>query len=195
MKWFLPVLVLTVAISCGSDPLGACSGGDGGADLDCSYQSFDGANLEGVSLWEPSFEGASLRGANLEGATLMRPNFTRADLSGANLAGASLGDGRATAYQANLSGVNLSGAAVGSADLREADLRKADLQEAELMGADLSGANLEGANLRGAILYLADMRASFLSEAVLTGAKADKWTEWPLGFDPAVAGVIFRASD
>jgi len=45
-----------------------------------------------------------------------------------------------------------------------------------------SGANLRGVNLTGAILTGAD----------LTGAQADEDTQWPMGFDPVAAGVIFE---
>ena len=42
-------------------------------------------------------------------------------------------------------------------------------------GVNLWGANLAGANLRG---------------ANLRGARANEWTTWPAGFDPAAAGVV-----
>ena len=49
-------------------------------------------------------------------------------------------------------------------------------------GANLRGANLEGANLAGANL----------AGANLSKVEVDKETEWPLGFDPVAAGVIFE---
>ena len=45
-------------------------------------------------------------------------------------------------------------------------------EEADLFGANLTGANLTWANLNG--------------------AKADKDTRWPEGFDPVAAGVTFE---
>ncbi len=53
-----------------------------------------------------------------------------------------------------------------------ADLRRADLYEANLSGADLGGALLSGVNL--------------------IGARVNKNTTWPEGFDPKAAGVIFE---
>jgi hypothetical protein len=51
----------------------------------------------------------------------------------------------------------------------------------EFIITNLSGANLSGADLEGANLVGAD----------LGGAIADAETEWPEGFDPVAAGVIF----
>ena len=48
-------------------------------------------------------------------------------------------------------------------------------------GADLYEADLNGADLGGALL----------SRANLIGARANKNTVWPEGFDPVAAGVIF----
>jgi len=66
----------------------------------------------------------------------------------------------------------LSGAALSGADLTEANLTGADLTEANLTGADLTGADLTGADL--------------------TDARANGDTQWPDGFDPVAAGVIFE---
>ena len=58
-----------------------------------------------------------------------------------------------------------------------ADLTRADLTEADLTGADLTGADLTGA---------------YLGRAYLGRAKADQFTRWPDGFDPAARGVTVR---
>jgi len=68
-----------------------------------------------------------------------------------------------------------------------ADLRKADLFGADLEGADLSGADLSGADLSGA-----DLGGALLSGVNLIGARANKNTIWPEGFDPEAAEVIFK---
>ena len=68
-----------------------------------------------------------------------------------------------------------------------ADLRRADLFGADLEGADLSGANLYEADLNGS-----DLGEALLSGANLIGARANKNTVWPEGFDPVAAGVIFK---
>ena len=84
---------------------------------------------------------------------------------GADLTGANL-------YRMNLIGVTLTGAY-----LVLTDLPVANLTGAHLVLTNLEGANLEGANFSG---------------AYLSGAKANKDTTWPEGFDPVAAGVIFK---
>ena len=58
----------------------------------------------------------------------------------------------------------------------------ADLRRADLFGADLEGVDLSGADLGGALL----------SGVNLIGARANKNTTWPDGFDPKAAGVTFE---
>ena len=58
----------------------------------------------------------------------------------------------------------------------------ADLRRADLFGADLEGVDLSGADLGGALL----------SGVNLIGARVNKNTTWPEGFDPKAAGVIFE---
>ena len=58
----------------------------------------------------------------------------------------------------------------------------ADLRRADLFGADLEGVDLSGADLGGALL----------SGVNLIGARANKNTTWPDGFDPVAAGVTFE---
>lgn len=57
--------------------------------------------------------------------------------------------------------------------LQGANLRHANLRHANLRGADLIGAKLEGADLNRAVL----------TGANLYGAKHDKSTIWPTGFN------------
>ena len=73
-----------------------------------------------------------------------------------------------------------------------ADLRRADLFGADLEGVDLSGADLNEANLYEADLSGADLGGALLSGVNLIGARANKNTIWPEGFDPEGAGVIFK---
>ena len=72
-----------------------------------------------------------------------------------------------------------------------ADLRRADLFGADLEGVDLNGADLNEANLYEADLNGADLGGALLSRANLIGARANKNTVWPEGFDPKTAGVTF----
>ena len=78
---------------------------------------------------------------------------------------------------ADLGGANLWGANLGGADLGDANLGDADLRDANLWGVNLWGANLGDANL---------------GDANLGGARSDRWTRWPGGFDPDKAGVVTR---
>ncbi len=78
------------------------------------------------------------------------------------------------------------------ADLRRADLFGVDLFGADLEGVDLSGADLNGANLYEANLSGADLGGALLSGVNLIGARVNKNTTWPEGFDPKAAGVIFK---
>ena len=73
-----------------------------------------------------------------------------------------------------------------------ADLRRADLFGADLEGVDLSGADLNEANLYEADLSGADLGGALLSGVNLIGARVNKNTTWPEGFDPKAAGVIFE---
>ena len=68
----------------------------------------------------------------------------------------------------------------------------ADLRRADLFGADLEGVDLSGADLNEANLYEADLGGALLSGVNLIGARANKNTTWPDGFDPKAAGVIFK---
>ena len=56
-----------------------------------------------------------------------------------------------------------------------------------LEGADLEGGDLQGADLRGADLVGAD-----LSQADLKGARYNKNTRFPEGFDPEAAGMVLE---
>ncbi len=73
MKRFLVVLVLTAAVSCGTDPLSACFEEVDGS-LDCSYQDFSNVdlsdrNLRNIDLSNADLSEATLTEALLVGAT------------------------------------------------------------------------------------------------------------------------------
>lgn len=124
-----------------------------------------------------------------DGAGLLRDGWGRgADLGDAYLGSADLGG--ADLGGAYLGGADLRYAYLGSADLGSADLRYADLRYANLRGADLGDANLRGAYLRYANLGGAYLRGADLGGADLRGARADQFTRWPDGFDPAARGVL-----
>ena len=79
-----------------------------------------------------------------------------------------------------------------SLDCSYQDLHEANLVASDLPGANLEGANLEGANLEGADLYGADLYGANLEGAIFGWAIADQDTQWPEGFDPVAAGVVFE---
>jgi len=89
-------------------------------------------------------------------------------------------------------GADLTRAYLARADLTGAYLAGADLGGAYLTGADLTGADLGGAYLGEAYLAGADLGRAYLGGAYLGRAKADQFTRWPDGFDPAARGVTVR---
>jgi CheY-like chemotaxis protein len=109
----------------------------------------------------------TLRGVDLAGVALYSANLERADLR-----------------EANLQGASLLGAVLRRARLQQANLRDATLYSADLWGASLSQADLRGTDLRGAIVEQAN-----LSGALLVGARYDRQTRWPAGFDPNAHGL------
>ncbi len=206
----LPIVVgvlaalLVIGTACGKEVYDGCPKKADGS-LDCSYQDLSGERLRELDFSGADFSGANLSGANLRGADLRNANlsgldlseedmFGGADLSGANLSGANLSG-------SDLRDVNFSGSDLRGADLRGADfsggwrpvanLSGADLRDANLSGADLKGTNLKGANLAGVDLSGANLSESDLTGALLYRGTADANTEWPEGFYPEAAGVIF----
>jgi hypothetical protein len=109
------------------------------------------------------------------------------DLSGRDISGLYLGACnllRANLKGTNLDGANLNGAYLAWAYLSEATLKGADLGDADLAGAGLVEADLSGANLCGTNLTRAD-----LTRVKLAGARYDRRTAWPEGFEPQDSGA------
>jgi uncharacterized protein YjbI with pentapeptide repeats len=168
----------------------------GGADLhssDLEATVLRGANLRGANL-----RGANLGGADLGGADLRDVDFRGVELGGANLRDAHFGGetdfggaylGGANLRGADLQGVDLSGTILGGVDFGSVVLRGANLIFADLHGLDLSGSDLRGAYLGGA-----NLRSAKLSGTDLDGARIDRFTQWPQGFDWRGAGVLQERS-
>ena len=95
MKRLLVALVLTVAVSCGTDPLSVCQEVDGSHD--CSYQDFGSVDLSDRNLRDIDLSNADLSEATLTGAVLVGADLEGVNLEGANLTGAYL-------YAADLGG-------------------------------------------------------------------------------------------
>jgi uncharacterized protein YjbI with pentapeptide repeats len=116
-------------------------------------------------------------------AQATRPSLKQMDWRAGDLRGQDLEHG--ILLGTNLIDANLSGAILRGACLCYADLRRADLTGARLMHADLDYANLTDAKLFGT-----DLRHARLSRARLRGARYDRATRWPAGFDPRARGAI-----
>jgi uncharacterized protein YjbI with pentapeptide repeats len=161
------------------------------------------ADLREVDLRDAELHNAGLAGARLAGARMEHANLRSADLAGADLAGAHLEHAslrEASLVQGKLDRADLGNANLGEARLQEATLREARLRGtnlwgASLVGADLRGADLEGctlvrALLAGALLDGANLHGVTLDGVDLAGARADRTTAWPAGFDWRSAGVV-----
>jgi hypothetical protein len=118
--------------------------------------------LQFMASFQQDLKLIDLSGRDMSGLYLRACNLLRANLEGTNLHGA-----------------NLNGAYLAWAYLSEATLKGADLGDADLAGAGLSGADLSGANLCGTNLTRAD-----LTGVKLAGARYDRRTAWPEGFEP-----------
>jgi uncharacterized protein YjbI with pentapeptide repeats len=116
---------------------------------------FEGAQLQGASLFRAVLQRASLYNAQLQGAALTNVQLQGASLDQAQFQGAWL-------FDARLQDVSLAGA-----QLQGASLELAQLQGASLAGAQLQGASLELAQLQGASLQMAVLDATNLSGAFL----------------------------
>lgn len=126
----------------------------------------------GVSLPNANLEDANIAGIDLSQARLFHANLRRAELQLVNL------------EYANLEDADLTWAKMGGANLHKACLRRACLNDADLRDADLRGADLSGADIRETNFTNAN-----IDDAIFNGAKYDKDTTWPDGFNPEVAGA------
>lgn len=173
-------------------------------NADLSRANLEGADLRKANLKKADLNKARLKGADLFSAYLMNGDLYKADLKGANLLWAFLE--YADLASANLEGANLKGAHLQNAILQGvhlkgavlpwADLKGANLTKADLKGAILESANLVGANFESADMSETNLRAANLSGIVFddmtiwSGAKYNKATKWPTGFDSEAAGCI-----
>lgn len=184
-----------------------------GADLSGNnlfMANLSGANLSGAYLSEADLCDADLTRADMSGAYIMNADLSLADMNGVNLTKADLSQSdlseaylmRADLNEANLSEAKLNQANLSQASLRRANLSGANLPEANLFGADLTGANLKRANLREANFSQAnlteanlsevDLSATYLYSSDLEGAKYNRNTKWPKGFDPTARGAFLQ---
>ncbi|MBL9086620.1 MAG: pentapeptide repeat-containing protein [Planctomycetia bacterium] len=161
---------------------------------DLSKRTFVDQDLADASLWnvdakDARFErirlvGADLSGADLSAAVLLRCDLTRAELR-------RLKPRWATFEHCDLSGADLRGSDLAQCHLLHPNFRGADLRDLQGIGVVKCGV-FDGADLRGANL------GAFRDDGTppktsFRGARYDKWTRWPAGFDPAAEGAVLDA--
>ncbi|ELR98570.1 pentapeptide repeat-containing protein [Gloeocapsa sp. PCC 73106] len=150
------------------------------------YSSGD-RQFQNIKLRHAQLKGIKLTQANLKGADLSYANLRGADLSYADLSNAYLNE--TNLIDANLRGAILNRASLIKALLANADLTNANLTEAYLTKAFLTNVNLIKANLSGTYLHDADLTGTKFTEAVYTPQ-----TQFPLLFNPRVAGMTQKSS-
>lgn len=136
------------------------------------------AELQGVKLaW------AHLEQIQLQDAILDTADFKFSHLENANFDHAKLK--RADFEKANLTNASFLAAKLKQANFKDANLSNADLSNAYLFRAVLRNSDLRGANLEKAIL----------SKARLIGARYDRTTRWPRGFQPDKARAVYEKKE
>lgn len=152
---------------------------------DCSGENLEGADFTDANCFLTNFRDAKLAGAKFRDANLTSATFTDAEMKGCDLRGATFthaGFQGADLSKANLEGTDLTSVSFQNAKFRGANLRKAkgftDCTKADFREADLRGANLLG------------MKDYSGNSAKFSGAKYDKATRWPKGFDVEGSGAV-----
>jgi uncharacterized protein YjbI with pentapeptide repeats len=135
-------------------------------ELSFFHADLHGANLRGLTLLQPNFNGADLREADLRDANFIDPLLIEADFSSADLRGASVINAHARSAKfndANCHRLTLHGADLWKATFLKADLRESDLSRTHLLNTDFSGADLSGSYVYGVAAW----------DVVLTDTKQD----------------------
>ena len=156
-----------------------------------------GVDLHGSSLIASRLIKAQLPKADLRHATLLWSRIHGSNLDGSSMAGADLSGVElmgSTMVGADLRGSNLQWVRFHQSNLSRARLDGANLQMATLADCDLKGANLNDVDLRTARLFRSDLRGATLQGvlfkgSIMVGARYDDKTVFPVGFDPARAGM------
>jgi hypothetical protein len=82
-----------------------------------------------------------------------------------------------------------------TADVAHTDLRNANLHGCTLWHVRIRDVNLIGADLAGADLRGADLRDAVLDNVNFSGARANRRTWWPSGFDPEGRGILIEETE
>lgn len=127
-------------------------------------------------------------GTVLDGADLRGARWFFVDLRGIGLVNCDL-------RKANLACVNLAGGSLRGSNLAETDLRGSDLRRVDLAFANLGGCRevcdahpiwMHGDHT---VLSTPCRVHGVEDEAQVRGARYDRFTHWPIGFDPAAHGA------
>ena len=82
-----------------------------------------------------------------------------------------------------------------TADIAHTDLPNANLHGGTLWHMRMRDVNLAGADLADADLRGADLRGTVLDGVDFTGARANRRTWWPIGFDPQAHGISIEQTE
>lgn len=145
-------------------------------------------DLSRVDLSDLDLSWFSLRGRDLSRSRSRRCCLFRSNLERCDLTRGELNDADLT--NAFLRGAILREAHLHRATLDHARMQEVDLSDAELFGVSAVGASFRSAKLRGADLRSADLRGADLQHADLQDATYDRRTLFPVGLDPAKAGMV-----
>jgi uncharacterized protein YjbI with pentapeptide repeats len=134
---------------------------------------FDGMYMHALLGFGLKFNGASFVSCYLAGAFMRRAEVMHVDFT-----------------NAVISELQLTNAKACGSIFRNCDMTVGHFEGADFTGADFSGAKMldthfEGCNLCGAIMLGTEIESS-----IFTGAKFDKHTAWPDGFNPLEHGAI-----
>jgi uncharacterized protein YjbI with pentapeptide repeats len=78
---------------------------------------------------------------------------------------------------------------------RNCDMRASHFENADLSGADLKDADMMHASFENCNLCRTIMLGKNLENATFTGAKFDRHTVWPEGFNPLERGAVLIDSE
>ncbi|QDU31871.1 Serine/threonine-protein kinase B [Anatilimnocola aggregata] len=158
-----------------------------GKDLrmrDFSNKNLAGANFEDANLFLTRFANAVVAKANFQNADLTSSTFNGAEAAGADFRDATF---KAVSMQsADLSGAIFAGTDLGNISFQSSKLRGANLRGCQGIG-DVLKADLRESDLRGAVFTCT---LYYMEGVKLKGAKYDKSTRWPKGFDVAASGAV-----
>jgi len=152
-------------------------------------RNLEGANFSDAKLTLATFNNAILNGANFQEADLTSASFydaqmVKADFRAAIITGTGL-------QRADLSEANFQGVDLGNVSFQNCKMKGANLRNAKRIG-DCQKTDLRGADLRGAVFTCT---VYYMTGCRLTGAKYDKNTRWPKGFDVEASGAVLTESD